>query len=251
MTQKKFIAYFDYLGFKEFILNNDHNYVVKEMDNIFRDIEGALAKGRRKPGSDNTSIADLSSNIVNAINFSDTVVFWTNDDSEESFNEILEISYLFNSRTNLFFFPVRGSLIHGELEYVDYKEASTLGAIYNINSVFGKGLVDAHLKAESQNWAGTVVDYSIITYLEDNNLDVHDKLNTHSKKYNIPYKKEDVTVPEYALKFTKQTVSERRIESMRDSINSNFRRHNKDVSSSSVQTKLANTIKFVESFLED
>lgn len=39
---KKFIAYFDYLGFKQFIDNNDLVYQRKIVGNNFPDIENAL-----------------------------------------------------------------------------------------------------------------------------------------------------------------------------------------------------------------
>lgn len=248
MNQNKFIAYFDYLGFKQFIENNDHSYQVSEMDNIFRDIEGALAKGHRTRG-EKAIIADLSLTKINAINFSDTIVFWTNDDSESSFDEILEIAYLFNSRTNTFFFPARGCICHGELEYIDYKNTNQFGSIYNINSVFGKGLVKAHEKAESQNWAGTVIDKSVIQFLELNGNNVDLKLQDYAKKYKVPYKKSGSDDEEYVLKLTSQFVNPIRIESMTDSIKTNFSRHNKKVTSERVQEILSNTLKYVESHL--
>ena len=42
----KFIAYFDFLGFKDFILNNDIEYQNQIMNNIFRDIESSLGNGK-------------------------------------------------------------------------------------------------------------------------------------------------------------------------------------------------------------
>ena len=47
---RKFIAYFDYLGFKKFILNNDPENQGRIMNNIFRDIVNFLGKGKLKEG---------------------------------------------------------------------------------------------------------------------------------------------------------------------------------------------------------
>ena len=84
----RFIAYFDYLGFKKFIENNTLDYQKRIVVNNFRDIENALGKGKTKPAKYGV-IADLSESKINCINFSDTVVFWTNDDSIDSLIEIL------------------------------------------------------------------------------------------------------------------------------------------------------------------
>jgi hypothetical protein len=43
----RFIAYFDYLGFKKFIENNTLDYQKRIVVNNFRDIENALAKGKQ------------------------------------------------------------------------------------------------------------------------------------------------------------------------------------------------------------
>ena len=92
---KKFIAYFDYLGFKQFIENNDLDYQKRIMENNFRDIENALGQGKLKQPT-HGAIADLANSNINCINFSDTIVFWTNDDSESSLIEIIEVAYKFN-----------------------------------------------------------------------------------------------------------------------------------------------------------
>lgn len=100
---KKFIAYFDYLGFKQFIENNDLQYQKRIMGNNFRDIESAITQGKSVEAPHGV-IADLSNHKVNCINFSDTVVFWTNDDSIQSLSEILEVAYKFNWQATTFFF---------------------------------------------------------------------------------------------------------------------------------------------------
>lgn len=143
---KKFIAYFDYLGFKQFIENNDLVYQKRIMGNNFRDIESALGQGKLIDATHGVT-SDLSQHRINCINFSDTIVFWTNDDSDESLNEIIQVAYRFNWRATTFTFPARGSLLYGEIEYVDFKNKNNLGGVYNINSVFGKGLVEAHQKS--------------------------------------------------------------------------------------------------------
>lgn len=93
MEDLKYITYFDYLGFADFIKNNDMNYHRKIMSNVFRDVEMALADGK-SINAQHGFIPDLSKSKVNAINFSDTVVYWTNDTSEDSLKELLQVTYV-------------------------------------------------------------------------------------------------------------------------------------------------------------
>ncbi|WP_332913799.1 hypothetical protein [Algoriphagus boritolerans] len=86
------------------------------------------------------------------------------------------------------FFPARGAVVHGELEGVDFSYLNGKGKNYNINSVYGKGLISAYEKAESQNWAGTVVDQSIIDYLEANGESPKIFLEPWCVPHMIPYK---------------------------------------------------------------
>lgn len=90
------------------------------MGNNFRDIESALGQGKYKQSSHGL-IADISSSRINCINFSDTVVFFTNDTTEQSLVEILEVAYKFNKQAISMFFPARGALVFGEMRYVATK----------------------------------------------------------------------------------------------------------------------------------
>lgn len=244
---KKFIAYFDYLGFKEFIENNDLEKQKKIMHNNFRDMESALGQGKFKDAP-NGYVADISNSKINCINFSDTVVFFSNDDTIESLRDILDVADKFNWETNLFHFPVRGSLVFGEIEYVDFKQKNSVGGVYNINSVFGKGLVTAHLKAEAQNWAGTVLDQSFVDQIGVNGFDPVDFLRPYAKYYKVPYKNEIDMPAEYVLNLVQGTLNDEALKNFRRNIIENFAAHKKGVDNEKVQAKLSNTLQFLESF---
>ncbi len=243
----QFIAYFDYLGFKEFIENNDLSYQKKIMGNNFRDIENALGQGKFKPASAGV-VADLSRSTINCMNFSDTVVFWTNDDSDESLKAIIDVSHKFNWQATLFFFPARGAVVYGEIVHVDYKETSGAGGSYNLNSLYGKGLVRAYQKAESQNWSGTVLDASFIDELIRRGLDPEDYLKPYAKRFKIPYKNAPILPEEFAYCLITGDLNDEAFANYSQGIRENFANHNKSVDSSSVQEKLENTIGFLASF---
>lgn len=247
----RFIAYFDYLGFKEFIENNDLAYQSRIIANNFRDMENALGQGKLKDIPQGV-IADISNSQINCINFSDTVVFFTNDTSDTSLIEILEVAYKFNSQAINSCFPVRGALVHGEMVYVEYKEKNSGGGIYNINSVFGKGLVKAHLRAEQQHWAGTVIDESLTTEIAKRRYNIDEFLLPYAKKYKVPYKDGVKRAEEYVLNIIKGTLNSESLKNFDRGIRENFAQYNKSVADERVQQKISNTIQFLESyFVED
>jgi|GEM_PF-749706 len=243
----KFIAYFDYLGFKQFIENNDLDYQKRIMGNNFRDMESALGQGKLVEASHGV-IADLSNHKVNCINFSDTVVFWTNDDSEQSIIEILDVASKFNRQGTTLFFPARGALVHGEMEYIDFKNENSFGGLYNINSVFGKGLVTAHQKAESQQWSGTVIDSSFVNKLVEMGHNPDSFLLTYAKKYIVPYKNGVKLEQEFALNLVSYKLNPVAFDNTSKGIIRNFGNHDKDTTHPDVQEKINNTITFLETY---
>jgi hypothetical protein len=245
---KKFIGYFDYLGFKDFILNNDLAYQNRIMNNIFRDIESALGNGKYKEASIGV-IADLSESRINCVNFSDTVVFWTKDASIDSLKELLDVTYQFNYQAIEYFFPARGAIFFGDIVHVDFRQQNEGGGLYNLNSIFGQGLVEAHLKTEQQAWAGSVIDQSVINVLLEREINPDEFLKEYAKKYKIPYKPEfEVDFEEFALCLCKGNLNDEAFKNVSNSIARNFTDHKKSIDHPDVKLKLENTIKFLESF---
>ncbi|HTN20213.1 MAG TPA: hypothetical protein VL125_07045 [Pelobium sp.] len=244
---KRFIAYFDYLGFKDFIEKNDLDFQRQIMNNNFRDIEDGIGQGKHRQGKHGGYIADLSKSTLNAINFSDTIVVWTNDDSIDSFAELIKMAYRFNHRSIAFTFPIRGMIMVDELESVAFSYTNDVGGAYNINSVFGKGLVKAHLQADQQQWAGTVISEEVIEHLKRNGIDVEEMLAPYAMRYKVPYKPPyHIPYKEYALKLV-TGINDEFFKNVSKGIVDNFSQYNKDASHESTQEKLKNTIEFLRS----
>lgn len=246
-----FIAYFDFLGFKEFILNNtDENELIRRMGHIFRDIEFALGQGKVQAPKNGVILADLSESKINALNISDTVVFWTNDTTLDSLEELLKVAYEFNWKENLYNFPVRGSISKGRIEIVNGNNKNDFGGSYGVSCLFGKGIVNAHLKAERQDWAGTVIDASTIEEFS-NEQEAFNFMKPYAIKYKVPYKEGIVQEKEeYVLRLTKSRLNEVAYDNTKNSIEKVFAQDNKSTSHQSVQRKINNTIDFLRIFKE-
>ncbi len=245
---KRFIACFDFLGFKEFILNSDTLYQEQIVNNIYRDIEFALSKRRRKKVS-RGYIPDLSNSYLNCTTFSDTVVIWTNDDSLESLDEIIEVSFYLNL-SNVNSFPLRGSIVYGDIFHKELSFTNKMDSKYNVNSLFGKGVVDAYTKAEYQEWAGTVIDESVENYLENIGLIPELRLKKYAMKYKVPYKpNSNEGRDEFAFLLSINLLTQEMFLSIADRIKQNFSNHNKQISNPTVMLKLENTLQFLKNHL--
>ncbi len=240
-----YLAYFDYLGFKEFIENNKDEVLERRMGHIFRDIETSLGLGKYNRPQNGVILSDISHSKVNCLNISDTVLFWTNQCDFESLSELIEVAYEFNWNQNLFNFPVRGSIVKGKIRVVSGKQTNSNGGSYSVQCLYGKGLIKAHNKAEYQNWAGTVIDQSVISDLEQE-LNGIKLLSDYAVKYQVPYKINIDLDEEYVLKIGIGINNKTSLENTKESITEVFALDNKSVNSESVQLKIKNTLDFIE-----
>ena len=242
---KRFIAYFDFLGYKNFILNNDTDYIRERINFILRGIEVSMGQNKWK-ANQGYMIADISNSKINCLNISDTVIFWTNDDSLDSFKELLKISFDFNKReTTCDGFPVRGAIVYDEIDIIQGYQKTEKGGRYNVNSIYGKGLVNAHLKAEDLNMASCIIDSSIVEKIKEFG-EVEDIISDYAIKYAVPYKKCKSKETEYVLPFyTKSKINDEAIENIKNEIIVAFNSHNKGMDERA-EILLKNTIDFLE-----
>lgn len=243
---KRFISYFDLLGFSKVVENNTHPQLEDIMQVIFREIEDSSALGTRTIKG-NRLYSDLSKSKLHTLNFSDTIIFWTDDDSEESLIDILEVSHRYNWRGTCYFFPARGALVYGEISATIFTSHENSEFTFSINSIFGMGLIDVHRKAESTQWSGAVIDNSVIERIIDFGEDPELFLKPYAKLYEVPYK-DNKSINEYAFKLTKEpSHSAIGFKNTKEGIEKNFADYNKDSNTYSVRKKLENTIEFLKS----
>src|SRR5262249_38863533 len=120
-----YLAYFDFMGFKEFIQNNDDETLVRRMGHIFRDIEICLGQGKYQEPKGGVILADVSKSKLNCLSISDTVIIWTNDVERDSLIELINVAYEFNWRENGYNFPVRGAIQRGKIKEVTGRQTNS------------------------------------------------------------------------------------------------------------------------------
>jgi hypothetical protein len=247
---KRYFAYFDYLGYKQFIFNNESAQLRTRVDHILRDIEMALGQGKYQEPKNGVILSDLNTSRINCLNISDTVIFWTIDDSIDSLEELLLVAYRFNWQENMYNMPVRGVIYFDEFEMISGKSNNSVGVVYSTNIMYGKGLVNAHLKCENINWAGSVIDNTVINEL-NGKVDMDEFLKPFASLYKVPYKKEyEGLNEEYALNLLSDTLNDTAYENAKKDILRAFSIDNKSVEGARVQELITNTILFLDTFRE-
>ena len=256
-NMKTYLAYFDFLGFKDFIFNNDHDYVAEKFNNLMRDSQTALSGEKYVELADGSIVPDLKNAKVNCMHISDSVMFWTNSVGTSDFLELMRVVHDHTWRPVLFGFPLRGCVVYGDIEFHPFEITGRDGSVFLNYSMIGKALVDAYVKAESQNWAGCFIDNSAIQHftetadpklLEDlSPIKYLEKLE-YIIKYPVPFKG-GVVKENYAIKLTRGALNEEALKNLSESIRQNFAMYNKSIESEDVQLKIQNTIDFLSSFL--
>jgi len=246
-----FIAFFDVLGFKEFITNNELEEVKRLFEHLLRESQTAVSGEKNIELSTGIIVPDLNNQKVNCLHISDSIVFWTNSDTEADFIALVNTCYTFYWRSLQTTFPIRGCLTHGEIDF-------NPGTIKNINgvnfynySLIGKGLIESYQKAENIEYAGCLLDNKAIEKVEDkliNQLIYDQKICM----YKVPFKTGDdyqhVFRPikgdqnDVAFRNTANRIKKLFTFSTKADINS---------LSQSVKTKLNNTIDFISYFREN
>lgn len=157
------VAYFDILGFSNLVNGFPVEYVREKY-------KEALKQGEQ------------FNEICKFKFFSDSFIFYTKNDSQDSFISIRDVSMFFFTvmltDNKLPHFPMRGCLNVGQL-YVDEKD----------DFFFGNSLIKAHQLAEGQNWIGFVLSEEAIAKIKDYELSGAITNNDRwFQEYNVLYK---------------------------------------------------------------
>ncbi len=184
---KTFIAFFDVLGFKEFIYNNELDEAKRLFNHLLRDSQTAISGEKYIKLNSGMVVPDLKNQKVNCLHVSDSIIFWTNNHTEEDFKDLVEVCYSFYWRSLQATFPLRGCLTYGEIDFNPSTIKNDNGIDFYNYSLIGKGLVDAYIKSDNIEYAGCLLDELAIEKVSDtliNELIYDQKICM----YKVPYK---------------------------------------------------------------
>ena len=249
METKRFIAYFDILGFKEIVNKNSIQDLNKLLNQLIIASQGVISNFKLKR-TEVSPAYDISKSNIKCLHISDSIIFWTKSDSEKDFKELV------NTCKNLYHLsfqlsiPLRGCIVYGDI-------IECFDSIYNFHcaSVLGQGIVDAYLKAESLECSACIVDESIYSKVSQKQIDLLEKDNVLYRMNNIPRKSgkenQSKSLNDFVIKLD---VNNNSLSNIKDMITTSFTYHQKiniDKLAESVKMKLKNTIDLIELFNTD
>jgi hypothetical protein len=256
----KYIAFFDILGFKDLVFNNDH----KSLETIYEHFSNAahlsLANFQTQEGqiADN-SIAkvDMSKATVNSLIVSDSVIFWTDGESPNDFIEIVHASQLMLAVSFKIGVPVRGGISFGDFTFSENQTDSPQKNV--LTSCFGKALVDAYSLEALQEWSGCIVSKSALKQFSTQ-VEYYQKMTTE-KLVDLDSLKNYKMLVEYDAPLKRALDNYLVVNYLNHSdidmgftehrIRSSFGAFSKTTTHESVKTKIENTVAFYKYAVEN
>jgi len=151
----RYIAYFDVMGFKDFAYRNPHQELVRLLQLLSNSVS-AFDSVNAKSRTQNllggiTSLQEQAEDVfAKSVLFSDTVLFYTDSDTDADLERILATAHAFLGSSFQDKIPIKGALAHGDFE------------VDKTNSIYcGRPLIDAYELAEEVYCYAAILHHTI------------------------------------------------------------------------------------------
>lgn len=159
---KTFFVFLDILGFKNIVLNNSQEELLKIITSFFSGFNSAIDESR-SISDGNASVTKIKLNEMAFRMHSDSIIIWTlpyegNDKKETRFTTFMN---LLEAVSELLKFgllnglPLRGILHYGEL--IIHNQNGNDNCFLNNECIYGKVLTEAYQMEGEMNWSGAVI----------------------------------------------------------------------------------------------
>lgn len=230
MTENKFIAFFDVLGFKNLVDKNSHETLMNIYEGALYDTVVQISQtGIDLYKDDSTAVKSLE-NIKKYI-ISDSIILIQNDFSHRGFFFlILQCRVLLTVCMNEGI-PLRGAISLGPVSILE-----NFGT-----TIVGKGLTNAYMLESIQNWSGAIIDDSCFQ-IHPGDEAFLEIMNNHDNPlvvdYEVPTKNSEIRKYR-VINWTSERESFKTIEK-------SFTQHGKEINSEKEKSIISNTIDFVK-----
>ncbi len=234
----KYVAFLDILGFKDMVLNNEHEKLVPAFERLFaKSVNDGVSLFSHSPGKYYP---------INCLVVSGSIFLWTEHDNPSQFFLLVASVRSIIGGCMSWGFPLRGAISHGDLSFSHTRlhEKKDLFA----QTLIGKAIVNAYQDEKKQEWAGCIITKPTVQYVEEKHNTSGDIKTLSNRlpqrylfKYKVPMKEgeiEDRYVVNWIPNFTGTLDSQ--------TIRARFAMHKKNVKNWSVERKIVNTLNFIE-----
>ena len=129
-TDKRFVAFFDIMGFKEMVARNTHEHIVEKLT-ILKKLNSMVDGMKAQP----EFIDEFNRGKTRSVTFSDSIIIFSKQDGKDDAFKILMHSYWLLGAALQNGIPIKGAISHGEVT-VDFKTSL----------FFGQPIIDAFLR---------------------------------------------------------------------------------------------------------
>ena len=167
-TDKRFMAYFDIMGFKDYVYRHSHDELNERMSKVSTVVRGVeelewIVEKLEKTDPQKERLGFLA-NYVRPVIFSDTILIVSEFGTIGDALKILNTASMVLNNLLLYNIPIKGSLSYGDIS-ADFEKS-----LY-----YGKPLIDAYNLAEEVNYYGAVLHNSFEKFIIDNKLEIEKK----------------------------------------------------------------------------
>ena len=168
-TTSRFVAFFDIMGFKDFVQRNTEKVVFERLSELSKSAR-ELFEGQTPENESSISSDKKYSYYIKVTTFSDSIILFTRDETKESLEAVLKCSqYLMHTATKLET-PLKGAIAHGMISVSNDDK----------NPVFcGRPLNEAYELEEKLHYYGVVFHNSIDKFIYENETIIDEISNKH------------------------------------------------------------------------
>lgn len=151
-TDKRFVAFFDILGFRDMVMRTSHQEIYAKLDKLSK-----ATKGIEKIQFTEDYNEQVGNGEIYTVSFSDSLVLFSKTDDIDNFKFFLVAVRWVFAKAIENFIPIKGGISYGEVSLNKSEQ------IY-----FGQPIIDAYLTEEDVNYFGVVCHFSIDKFIADN-----------------------------------------------------------------------------------
>jgi hypothetical protein len=249
-----YVAFLDILGFKKIAIAHSHEHLKSVYQKFSEAILHGLSNGKYVSFHDGQTECfgpDIRQATVNSLLVSDSILIWTDDNSAESFKNIVIAVQSLLAFSIMDGIPLRGAISIGSFTSILNQWPSQTHNLQH--SLFGKVIAEASDAEKRQEWCGceitkAAVDFyrskcSVVEPLFKNKLILH---------YPVPRKNEDAGADGFAIDWVNHPQTGINAQVVADAfappINPDPNEWEKDKIEwkKNVEIKLTNTLKFLK-----
>lgn len=147
-NNKRFVAFFDILGFKDMVTRFKHKEILKKLE-MLKSTAQQLENYEWKEFAIIETGLIINKYQTRSITFSDSILFFSNGDTIEDFLKIVIDSWVLLEGAIKNNIVIRGAISFGEIT-VDFRKSL----------FFGQPIIDSHLLHEDINMLGIILDHN-------------------------------------------------------------------------------------------